>query len=461
MKLVLLASVASISAEHFVILQRPNGATCSSQGFKLITSASQCQRAIDEANAQLGKDPESSTVGIVNPVDYSSQPSGCYTGCYSEFSGYFCSYFNAAETSIGVDVGFENWEKQYLFCKLPPPPPSPLPPSPSPLSPPPPLPPQLPPPPSQPPKPPLMPTPPLAPPPPFSLPGFTALAPLYVEISIIGVILFALVGLRIYCVRPKKSGSLEDVNSAGRCTPRWIFGHLVACTLYLFTFGLACVDLSAHVCWAVSDVIKPWQEQHAWTEEYSSFPQAVIAHWVSFRVFNFIFMIYVVFLRRKNLFDTTSFVQNKRLWAFVCLVGVFLNPMAMFPYLPWKYVHLKRWDGSKERTGYMGMPEKWMLAWSMLSSFLDGAIKIGLKSVYTFVIFGDWSAADVFVKVSLVLTGFAVLKLLLDSLTAMMHCRATDTEGYGIEPTSTQVPMGLPVASAASQAPPAAAVSRV
>ena len=432
MKLVLLAAaVASASAERFVILKRPNGATCSSQGYKIITSASQCQRAIDEANTQLGKDPESSDASMVVPQDYSFRPSGCYTACYSEFTGYFCSYFNAAETSLGVDAAPT---KRILFCELPPSPPPPLPPHP-------PSPPLLPP------NPPLLP-----PPPPFSLQGFTGLAPLDVEISIVGSILFALVGLRIYCVRPKKSGSSEEVNSAGRCTPRWIFGHLVACTLYLFTFGLACLDLSAHICWAISDVIKPLQAQHAWTEEYPWFSWAVIVHWLSFRVFNFLISV-VVFrhdiIGHENLFDTRAFDQNKRLWAIVFLVGVILNPMAMFPYLPWKYMHLKRWDGSRERTGYMGMPEKWMLTWSMLSSFLDGAIKIGLKSIYTFVIFGDWSAANVFVKVSLVLTGAAVLHLLLDSVTAVMHCRPTDTKGYGIEPSSTQVPVGLPVASAA------------
>lgn len=129
----------------------------------------------------------------------------------------------------------------------------------------------------------------------------------------------------------------------------------------------------------------------------------------------------VQIFRSANLFKKRPFDQNRKVWGVFLLVGVVMtNPMATLKYLPWNPKHLKRWAGSKKRTGWMGLPRSWMLAIAVLSSSCDGVIKILLKSLYTFEIN---PVADWFVKYSLVLTGVACFNLLVGLLEAMMHCR--------------------------------------
>ena len=52
--------------------------------------------------------------GEVSAVSYSSMPKGCSTGCYSDYSGYFCGYFNTHPTGSGTGTDTES--NEYLHC---------------------------------------------------------------------------------------------------------------------------------------------------------------------------------------------------------------------------------------------------------------------------------------------------------------------------------------------------------
>ena len=71
---------------------------------------SDCQTAIDTINAHYGYPGFQNVTG---PVSYSFQHAGCTTYCFSDFSGYFCGYYNTDTTSsAGVDTS----DDQYIFC---------------------------------------------------------------------------------------------------------------------------------------------------------------------------------------------------------------------------------------------------------------------------------------------------------------------------------------------------------
>ncbi|KAH8054500.1 hypothetical protein JL722_8848 [Aureococcus anophagefferens] len=67
--------------------------TCEDIGYCTITSLSDCEAAIDEANAAIG----ASGSGSPSSVSY-GYPTGCYAGCYSSYSGYYCTAYNSHRT---------------------------------------------------------------------------------------------------------------------------------------------------------------------------------------------------------------------------------------------------------------------------------------------------------------------------------------------------------------------------
>jgi hypothetical protein len=85
-----------------------NGATCGA-GLE-ITSLTDCSVAIAAANTAIGV----AGSGAVSSVSYSFMPKGCSTGCYSDFTGYFCGYFNTHATGSGTGTDTEN--NEYLHC---------------------------------------------------------------------------------------------------------------------------------------------------------------------------------------------------------------------------------------------------------------------------------------------------------------------------------------------------------
>ena len=94
--------------------------TCEDKGYCTITSLSDCEAAIDEANAAIG----ASSSGSPDSVSYSFYPTGCYAGCYSSWSGYYCTAYNSHQNSLTATDG-----EKYLICQSGPcpTPPTPLP----------------------------------------------------------------------------------------------------------------------------------------------------------------------------------------------------------------------------------------------------------------------------------------------------------------------------------------------
>ncbi|KAH8066226.1 DNA binding protein [Aureococcus anophagefferens] len=94
--------------------------TCEDIGYCTITSLSDCEAAIDEANAAIG----ASSSGSPSSVSYSFYPTGCYAGCYSSYSGYYCTAYNSHQSSLTATDG-----DKYLICQSGPcpTPPTPLP----------------------------------------------------------------------------------------------------------------------------------------------------------------------------------------------------------------------------------------------------------------------------------------------------------------------------------------------
>ncbi|KAH8054852.1 hypothetical protein JL720_14374 [Aureococcus anophagefferens] len=93
--------------------------TCEDIGYCTITSLSDCEAAIGEANAAIG----ASGSGSPSSVSYSFYPTGCYAGCYSSYSGYYCTAYNSHRTLAATDGD------KYLICQSGPcpTPPTPLP----------------------------------------------------------------------------------------------------------------------------------------------------------------------------------------------------------------------------------------------------------------------------------------------------------------------------------------------
>ena len=306
--------------------------------------------------------------------------------------------------------------------------------------------------PSPPPSPPPLSPPPLSPPP-FSLEGFTGFVPLELEFNLAASLLFGILAVRIYYIKPKRSpSSMELITNASGCA-RFVH-HLVQLCFYSFSFGLASFDLWAHFFWALFEVVIPFKEQHSWTTSSNFnfwFCWTVISSWIAFRSLNFLIAVQV--FCSAGLFDKRSLDQNRKAWGALLLIVVLTNPMAMLKYLPWDPRHLKRWAGSNKRTGWMGMPKLWMLVISLLSSSLDGGMKIYLKAVYTFQI--KPVAEEWFVKYSLALTAAATFTLLINCLDAVMHLRPeSDRDDKPVAATVTgevadnNVPVGLPIGEA-------------
>ena len=74
------------TAAHYQVLLT-TGATCAA-GTE-ITSTADCEAAIAEANAAIGK----AGSGTVSSVSSSFQPKGCFSSCYSDSTGYSCGVF--------------------------------------------------------------------------------------------------------------------------------------------------------------------------------------------------------------------------------------------------------------------------------------------------------------------------------------------------------------------------------
>ncbi|KAH8046325.1 DNA binding protein [Aureococcus anophagefferens] len=76
--------------------------TCEDIGYCTITPLSDCEAAIDEANAAIG----ASGSGSPSSVSYSFYPTGCYAGCYSSYSGpSSCSRRRATTSLMRLDDG--------------------------------------------------------------------------------------------------------------------------------------------------------------------------------------------------------------------------------------------------------------------------------------------------------------------------------------------------------------------
>jgi len=75
-----------------------------------ITSAEECQRAIDWMNKKIGR--KSTASNVVKVVSYCFYPPGCFTQCFTDYAGHFCPYFN-------THTGKESYtsKDQWKFCK--------------------------------------------------------------------------------------------------------------------------------------------------------------------------------------------------------------------------------------------------------------------------------------------------------------------------------------------------------
>ena len=98
--------MAGSAATGFKVLTS-EGQTCASAGLTAIASAAECQQAITAVNAADGE----KDYGSVRTQDYSFGPSGCYAGCNTDYTGYFCGYFNTATTAHGVGSSAKG-----IFC---------------------------------------------------------------------------------------------------------------------------------------------------------------------------------------------------------------------------------------------------------------------------------------------------------------------------------------------------------
>jgi hypothetical protein len=76
-----------------------------------ITSAEECQRAIDYINKKIGR--KSTSANNVKSVSYSFYPPNCFTSCFSDYSGHFCPYFNTHNPGKETYTSKDQWK----FCK--------------------------------------------------------------------------------------------------------------------------------------------------------------------------------------------------------------------------------------------------------------------------------------------------------------------------------------------------------
>ena len=91
-----------------VVITPSDDSNCANEGYSDITSVSDCEAAIADANADMGL----SGYGSPSSVSYSFYPTGCYAGCYSDYTGYFCTDYNTDQNSLTSTDG-----DKYLFCE--------------------------------------------------------------------------------------------------------------------------------------------------------------------------------------------------------------------------------------------------------------------------------------------------------------------------------------------------------
>ena len=91
-----------------VVITPAEDSNCANEGYSDITSVSDCEAAIADANVDMGL----SGYGSPSSVSYSFYPTGCYAGCYSSYSGYYCTAYNSHQNSLTATDG-----DKYLFCE--------------------------------------------------------------------------------------------------------------------------------------------------------------------------------------------------------------------------------------------------------------------------------------------------------------------------------------------------------
>ena len=87
-----------VTSDTLYVVLTTDAATCASARLAPIASKSECDNAVAAINAANGW-PGHGTTG---QVSYSFRPSGCFSNCFTT-SGYYCVYFNTADTSHGVE----------------------------------------------------------------------------------------------------------------------------------------------------------------------------------------------------------------------------------------------------------------------------------------------------------------------------------------------------------------------
>jgi hypothetical protein len=104
-----LASLALVGVDAAIVVITPaEDSNCANEGYSDITSLSDCEAAIDEANLAIG----ASGSGSPSSVSYSFTPMGCSAACYSSYSGYFCAYYNSYSNSLTSGD-----DDDYILCE--------------------------------------------------------------------------------------------------------------------------------------------------------------------------------------------------------------------------------------------------------------------------------------------------------------------------------------------------------